>query len=146
MLMQLCFLLEQHSQPDEKCFFGLWDGWGRSEYRKLWQLIETPHGTKLSLAKGDSAPRFGVPPSAGRDYFLVSGPVRVAVELVDIGLNAPNFIWPADQSWLVVSDIDLDSTLVGGDDALTQSIVSSKELEAFRISQDVPLIGDPTHP
>jgi hypothetical protein len=58
--------------------------------------------------------------------------------MMDAGLvsMSPNFIWPEDRSWLLVSDIDLDSTLVGGSEELVQSILMSKEIEAWRVEPE----------
>jgi hypothetical protein len=45
----------------------------------------------------------------------------------------PSLIWPADDSWFVVTDVDFDSTLVGGSAALIDAIVKSPNLEAWHV-------------
>lgn len=45
---------------------------------------------------------------------------------------------PADHSWLVATEIDLDSTLVGGSGDLVENLVESGELEALSIDLDAP--------
>lgn len=47
--------------------------------------------------------------------------------------HAPNLIWPADRSWLVASEVDFDSTLVGGNAELIDTIVESPKLEAWQV-------------
>jgi hypothetical protein len=48
------------------------------------------------------------------------------------GRAAPNLIWPEDRSWLVVSEVDFDSTLVGGRGELVEAIVASPKLEVWQ--------------
>lgn len=52
--------------------------------------------------------------------------------------QSPSLFWPADDAWCVASEIDFDSTLVGGSSALVQAITDSAALEAFAIEPDAP--------
>jgi hypothetical protein len=45
----------------------------------------------------------------------------------------PNLIWPADHSWFVASEVDFDSTLVGGSAELVETIVQCPALEAWQV-------------
>jgi hypothetical protein len=45
--------------------------------------------------------------------------------------QSPNLFWPADKAWCVATEIDLDSTYVGGSAALIAAILSDERLEAF---------------
>jgi hypothetical protein len=56
--------------------------------------------------------------------------------------RAPNLIWPADRSWLVASEVDFDSTLVGGGAELIAAIVGSSELEAWQVEPTDSLAAD----
>lgn len=47
--------------------------------------------------------------------------------------TSPSLIWPADRSWFLASEIDFDSTLVGGTKDLADAILASEELEAWPI-------------
>jgi hypothetical protein len=47
----------------------------------------------------------------------------------------PNLIWPADRSWFVQSEYDLDSTLVGGSRELVESLMASPELETWEVER-----------
>ena len=47
--------------------------------------------------------------------------------------EAPNLIWPADHSWLAASEVDFDSTLVGGTSGLIETILQSPALEAWQV-------------
>jgi hypothetical protein len=54
----------------------------------------------------------------------------------------PNLIWPADRSWFVVSEVDFDSTLVGGSAELIKAIVESPALEAWQVEPTDSLAFD----
>jgi hypothetical protein len=47
--------------------------------------------------------------------------------------EAPNLLWPADHAWFMASEVDFDSTLVGGSAQLIQAIIGSPALEALAI-------------
>jgi hypothetical protein len=42
----------------------------------------------------------------------------------------PNWWWPDDRAWIVVSELDAPSTYVGGSAALAQAILDHPQLEA----------------
>ena len=42
----------------------------------------------------------------------------------------PNWWWPDDRAWVVVSELDAPSTYVGGPEALAQAILDEPQLEA----------------
>jgi hypothetical protein len=44
-----------------------------------------------------------------------------------------NLFWPADRSWCVATEVDFDSTLVGGDTALIAAILAAPELEVWEV-------------
>lgn len=54
--------------------------------------------------------------------------------------QSPNIFWPTDRAWCVASEIDFDSTLVGGSQALIEDLVNSSRLEALMIQP-----GDALH-
>jgi hypothetical protein len=56
--------------------------------------------------------------------------------------EAPNLIWPRDHSWFVASEVDFDSTLVGGGAVLIDAIIESSKLEARRIRPTDSLADD----
>lgn len=89
-------------------------------------------------------PRFGVPRFAGRNYFLLCGRLSASVEMAecDVFPTAPNFAWPVDRSWIVVSDIDVDSTFIGCSNHVANLILSSKAIEGKRADPWQPLPAD----
>lgn len=52
---------------------------------------------------------------------------------------SPNLLWPADQSWAMVSELDFDSTIVGGTRELVDAICRSEALEALPVPVDASL-------
>jgi hypothetical protein len=77
-----------------------------------------------------------------RDYFLFTGPLRAALSLGEWAApdwflpQSPHVIWPPDRSWYVASEIDFDSTLVGGSSQLIAELLTHPGLEAWPISPD----------
>lgn len=94
----------------------------------------------------------------GRGYVLLRADVREFTDpnWVDTaGLGwfyghgpTPNILWPADRSWFLGSEIDFDSTLIGGSRALIDAILSSDDLEAAEVAEDTDLTitGDAINP
>ncbi len=56
--------------------------------------------------------------------------------------QSPNLFWPEDRAWCVASEIDLYCTLVGGSNALAESLMANPELEAWRMFSDDPVTCD----
>ena len=107
----------------------------------------------------------------GRDYIVLTGPLSAIDQIIKdhsipspsrsfsfahkgegppprpdpsflLRREAPNLIWPEDTSWLVASEVDFDSTLVGGSKELIEAIVESPELEAWRLEPTDSLAAD----
>jgi hypothetical protein len=126
----LCDLLAKHDVSAERCFIGVWEGYG-------WlPLSDTTWTSRLVLDQ--------------RSYVIGEGPIAVATEtgwrdpqgvLVP---EPPTLIWPADHSWFVAGDVDLDSTYVGGSQALISRILAEPDLEAFVVkpSDRISVDGD----
>jgi hypothetical protein len=118
------------------CFFALWEGFG-------WMYgsasIGFTEGRRVPPAFAPdvmSGPRLRLP---GRDYLLFRGQLA---DLLHLGwtypggthdLQSPNLMWPADKSWFVATEIDFDSTLVGGSEELVESVLAADGLEAFQV-------------
>ncbi|MFJ2368039.1 hypothetical protein [Microbacterium sp. NPDC087665] len=56
--------------------------------------------------------------------------------------QSPGILWPEDRAWVVVSEIDDDSTIVGGSAALVAAICADPILEAHPIPEDSYLTWD----
>ncbi|MGZ0066638.1 hypothetical protein [Microbacterium arborescens] len=53
--------------------------------------------------------------------------------------QSPSLLWPADRAWVMVSEVDFDSTIVGGSRELVDAICRSPELEALPLPADASL-------
>jgi len=56
--------------------------------------------------------------------------------------QSPNLLWPVDRSWCVATEIDFDSTLVGGSAELIAAVLANPDLEAFPVRPDDSLQAD----
>ncbi len=52
---------------------------------------------------------------------------------------SPSLAWPADHAWVLVTEVDYDSTIVGGSSELIAAIVADERLEALEIPADLAL-------
>jgi hypothetical protein len=76
----------------------------------------------------------------GRAYVVFSGGSD-AVRSMEAGpwRQSPNLWWPDDRAWCVATEIDFDSTLIGGTHGLIEEIVATSGLEALEITPDARL-------
>jgi hypothetical protein len=156
----LCGLLEKHTTDAEHCFFAVWAGWGWVQGSGLIARIELVSGGSRTgpaecgptafSADVLSRPRLVLPNSA-RDYVLLTGSLSAALQLDDPGAldgfspKSPNLSWPADRAWCVATEIDFDSTLVGGSSDLIQTVLDAPGLDAWRVSPEDSLAADADH-
>jgi hypothetical protein len=124
-LRALCDVLSAHTADAERCFAGIWAGWG-------WAV------------RYASYPELCLP---GREYLLLEGPLSASDEVShDEGLAAesqsPNLLWPEDRAWFVASEIDFDSTLVGGTEQLIDAILAEPRLDAWPVGPTDSLAYD----
>lgn len=147
----LCEVLASHAADVTHCFFGLctihsWlDSFSAEESPSLLELpwdrnhivlsgplsaidqIEYDWSNSLQMTFAVKGSK-GLPPKQDPSEFLKR--------------EAPNLIWPKDRSWFVASEVDFDSTLVGGNAALIDGIIESSKLEAWRIRPTDSLADD----
>lgn len=145
-LKPLAEVLGRHTTNPRRCFFGFWTGWtsinfrmGSKDDRHFTSEKVTEHGDRFLDIDGFIGARFELPPQAGREYVLLSGALVSAVEVAESAEatgcppTSPNLIWPEDCSWLLASEIDFDSTLVGGSNVLIAKIIDSRMIEARQV-------------
>jgi hypothetical protein len=118
-------LLAAHS-GDQDCYFGIWEGYG-------W-TTPPPWATPQALA---GAGRMRHP---HRDYLVLRAPLAPVLNAGTPNGPAweqtPNLLWPADRSWCVATEVDFDSTLVGGPVELVSTILADQRLETWAVEQD----------
>lgn len=53
--------------------------------------------------------------------------------------QSPSILWPEDRAWVMVSEVDFDSTIVAGSPALIAALCADDRLEAFPIPEGADL-------
>jgi hypothetical protein len=134
-------LLAAHTGTPGHCLFALWEGWGLLNGSGM-TLTLGPEGSStrpLPRAFTDeewAAPRLELP---ARSYLLLAGPLDAAHALAEHATagvpstQSPQLIWPDDRAWCLASEIDLDSTVVGGTRALVDAVLADPTLEAWEV-------------
>ena len=95
------------------CWVGLWQGWGRT-----WYVRHVPLPTK------------SVDTGGGREWDLFRAPLEEAFAPF-LENQTASLIWAADRSWWLTTDIDLDSTYIGGSARLIESVLATDKLETW---------------
>jgi hypothetical protein len=146
----LCDVLQPHTPPDQTCYFAVWDGWGglgAPNYRNVVQSTPTGDPVRpIAYAPDDwqldmGGPTFHLP---GRSYHLFGGALHEALRIGYwvtsdwFSTQSPNLLWPANHGWCVATEIDFDSTLVGGSAELIEDLIASRGLEVLAIDPDAP--------
>lgn len=145
-LTALLRVLDRDSRGGQECFFALWEGYGWIKGSPSVGWLERsepirPFGPKPIPPAFDrevmAGPRLHHP---GRDYLLFSGPLAASTTMGEPATprwfipQSPNLFWPADRSWCVASEIDLDSTLLGGSAGLVEAVLADPALEAWPVA------------
>ncbi len=156
-LSPLCDALAAHTSTPERCLFCLWEGWGWIHTGSIGlaavrasRARAAPVGSDIVLEQPFSAedlraPRLRLP---DRDYLLLAGPLRAALEIghwygpKSFAAQSPNLFWPADRAWCVASDMDFDSTLLGGTTEVVDAILKAPEFDAWPVGPDDSLAYD----
>jgi hypothetical protein len=138
--------LAEHTDTPDRAYFGIWTGmtWGK--------ITPTPasSGGGPSLRSTDDL-SFAFPDElvarrplrASREYTLLKGGLDAGVRVQGwLSPSSPNVIWPEDRPWFLASEIDFDSTLVGGTEELARRILEDDRFEAFPVGPDDLLTWD----
>ncbi|MGH3967639.1 MAG: hypothetical protein ACRDTV_05860 [Mycobacterium sp.] len=154
-LEALSDILAAHTTSPQTCYFAVWEGWGwmhddgsgPSTITAYYAPdgvppdVQPPEPAPADWQLDLSGPTFSVP---GRNYYLFEGHVDDAVRIghwVHEGFfipQSPNFFWPADHAWCLATEIDDDSTVIGGSRELVDELCASETIEALRIAPDAP--------
>lgn len=162
-LRLLCHILPNPTATSERCWLTVWEGWENlpSDWQRSARRIRQP-GRAYYLFQRSLAEvvDFSVQlhdldeDSASSAVLSSSSPLPtnslppVQPKADPVSVQSPSQWWPEDHSWCVATEIDFDSTLVGGSKILVERITSHLALEAFRVnaSDDLTIRGDPINP
>jgi hypothetical protein len=159
-LAAICEVLAAHTSTPDASTLGVWEGWGDlhpgSGMRYLTLTSDDENASAIDVKLPWVEPEISgalarghLLDLQGRRYVLLAADVR---ELTDehwadsAGLGwhygfgpTPNLLWPANRAWFLASEIDFDSTLIGGSRALVDVIIAHPELEAAEVTEDTDL-------
>ncbi len=118
--------LANFTATPERCWFAIWEGFG-----------DLPAGI-------GNPPKLPMP---HRDMILLAGPLT-AVPDTSFGYQwyetvaehrpeayrSPSLWWPDDRTWCVATDVDLDTSYLGGSQACVDALVGDDELEVLEVT------------
>jgi hypothetical protein len=133
---RLCEVLAGYTATPERCWFGIWEGYGT-----------LPDGLKEL-----SAPRLHM---RGREMILLGGPLSAlpATSFDDAWYRSghanpadryrsPSLWWPDDRSWCVASDVDLQTSYLGATRECVQRLIDDGQLEIMEVSPEASVTKD----
>jgi hypothetical protein len=128
-LAAVCDVLGRHTANRNHCTLGVWEGYGAT----------SPPSTTLELPE--------------RRHLLFTGPLSAAGGLGwlyggSFGPRSPSIMWPDDRIWFLATDVDLDSTYVGGTAALIAELLADERLEVWPAAaeDDITAYSDRINP
>jgi hypothetical protein len=157
-LIALSAILSAGTSPSDDLNLAVWDGYGLWTPGRRTYLYAVPPGLRGRMvtalrrrrhrdAQQEPSVIDGLPllRTEGREYVVFAGSFDAAATMAQWPWRqSPNLWWPADRAWYVATEIDFDSTVVGGSRDLVGRIIASPHLEAFEVSSDDRLdyLGD----
>jgi hypothetical protein len=134
----LAEILRGFTTTPERCFFGLWTGYGfgGTPLVREGSLPAAPLPDPIPDAVR-GGPLVELP---GREYLLYEGPVEAITATASLGHGqTANLAWPADHAWCLASEIDLAWTYVGGSGPLVERLLGDERVECLPADADDPL-------
>lgn len=112
----LAAVLAAFTREASRCWFAIWDGYGGSRYPR-------------------DAPKVAMPQ---RPMVLYKGPLSAAITSFydPPGDQRAQLWWPDDRQWCVATDVDLQTTYVGGSMECIAALLRDPGLESFPVSVD----------
>lgn len=126
--LALAFILGAFTASPIDAWFMLWDGYG-----DLGPAIDAvPRGMIHPDRSGNPLPPELVAHTpALRHYLVFRAPLDGLAEWFRWSGDAPNYWWPSDRSWIVVTEIDGFTTYVGGTRECVDEVLASPFLEGL---------------
>jgi hypothetical protein len=130
--LALADVLREHTSATASAWFWLWDGYGDmgDEIRDVSRAMIGP-GPTMRLP-GTSPPV--VAQLAFRHYLVFRGPLAGLSTWFGWREESPNYWYPDDRAWVVVTEIDGFSTFVGGTRSCIDAVLASSLLESMPCS------------
>jgi hypothetical protein len=145
----LCGILARHTGTPESTYFGMStihagvrDEWPDApqyeQHARDWVVLRGPLAAVDQIAVSDRHPGIAVL------HFYPKGqaPPPDYEPPEQWRRQTPDLIWPEDRSWFVQTEVDFDSTVVGGSRALIDALLGAPELEVWEVDGEVSLTED----
>ena len=113
-------ILRRHTSVPDRSSVGIWEGYGGLDM----------------VPELSAAPRMSKP---HRTYLLIEVRGEPVTGFCERAWEPPSVWWPEDRAWFVATDIDIDSTYVGGSRSCVDEILGHSALEAFPAELDDPI-------
>ena len=136
-------ILRRFTRTADRCWFCIWEGYGVWFGAHELKAYSDTSGSALRArereafrrAKREAAALEKIPKASimrgVRRCLVFTGSIDAVPGLTIGGWSrTPNWWWPDDRAWVVVSELDAPSTYVGGSAALAQAILDEPQLEA----------------
>lgn len=135
---------------------------------KAWetQLVELPSfiphpwlesngghpGSGILPREAATGPHFDLHGDTGRHYVLFEAGANDFADPLwpdhapwvgdSLTTHSPSILWPDDHAWVLATEIDFDSTLIAGSDALIRELMQTPGVEVWPIRTDADLTWD----
>jgi hypothetical protein len=135
-------ILRRFTRTADRCWFCIWEGYGAwfgghelKTYSDTSGWALRVRGGAMRRAERDAAALEQIAKVSimgrMRQCLVFTGSIDAVPDLTIGGWSCtPNWWWPDDRAWIVVSELDTPSTYVGGSEALVQAILSEPQIEA----------------
>ena len=166
-LAALAARLCEHTSTPNKGVTAIWEGWGGLTsslgYAQLTftdtkipadippdsSSLPTGPGSGLLPAEAINGETLSLP---GRAYYLFNAAPQFYRDRGWVNHvpwhhsphfpQSPNILWPEDRSWVMVTEIDFDSTVVAGSQELIAALVQDPAIEARPLNEGADLTRD----
>ncbi|MHA7268208.1 hypothetical protein [Arthrobacter sp. HLT1-20] len=159
--------LSAHTATPDRGVTAIWNGWGGLSSSAGYLELSFANGAADGEFVGGMAtvgegPGSGLLPAEvvngetlelpGRSYYLFDAGPRFYTDPGWVNLapwhhspdspQSPNILWPADRTWVLVSEIDFDSTVVAGSRELIAALAQDPTIEALVLQEGADLTWD----
>jgi hypothetical protein len=136
-------IARRYTDTPQQCWCCIWEGfgwWSRTSYGHLVNTESSPAPSPIPL----EAMEWPKVHTRYRDYFLYEASLDTSfMETIEIlESHSPNLWWPSDRAWCVGTEVDADSSYVGGSRAFIDALLQSEHLETFEVDSDDVLWTD----
>lgn len=155
-LARVATVLSHHTGTPASGVAAIWEGWGTGgsmpyyssmaqvRAHRLGRLLGGLRVAGRTAAKQLKPARLELP---GRTHDLFGAgiadftdplwPSRAPWVHQDRAPRSPSIVWPDDHAWVMVTEVDYDSTIIAGAQELVSELLRTDRLEAFAVGEDI---------